>query len=84
MLLNCRTLLSVLEADEVGHGVAQAGLGEGPAEENGQLSLVEISRDCALIGWIMMMLTPALLCHKDTAQGNPKPPTIAFHCVLMA
>ena len=56
MLLNCRTLLGVLEADEVGHGVAQAGLGEGPAEENGQLSLVEIGRDCALIGWIMMLL----------------------------
>ena len=23
-----------------------------------------------MIGEIMMLLTPALLCHKDTAQGN--------------
>ena len=66
MLLNCRTLLGVLEADEVGHGVAQAGLGEGPAEENGQLSLVEIIRGCALIGWIMMLLCQ--LCYAIKTQ----------------
>ena len=25
---------------------------------------------CALIGWILMLLKPALLCHKETAQGT--------------
>ena len=39
-------------------------------EQTGPLSLVEDCRGCALIGWIMVLLTPALLCHKDTAQGT--------------
>ena len=28
---------------------------------------------CALIGWILMLLKPALSCHKDTAQGTQSP-----------
>ena len=42
------------------------------------LSLVEVHQGCALIGWIMMLLKPALLCHKDTAQGDPSPLLEAF------
>ena len=42
------------------------------------LSLVEINQDCALIGWILMLLTPALLCHKDTTQGTQSPILEAF------
>ena len=43
-------------------------------------------RYCALIGWIIMLLMPALLCHKDTAQGTQSPllgAFLAFHCVFM-
>ena len=43
------------------------------------LSLVEIQKHCALIGWI--------LCHKDTAQGTQSPRRgafLAFHCIFMA
>ena len=32
-----------------------------------------LSRYCPLIGWIIMLLTPALLCHKDTAQDTQSP-----------
>ena len=41
------------------------------------------SRYCVLIG----AATPALLCHKDTAQGTQSPllgPFLAFRCVYMA
>ena len=41
------------------------------------LSLVQIHEDFALIGWIMMLLMPPLLCHKDTVQ---LPPTRGFSC----
>ena len=34
--------------------------------QSGALSLVGICRVFALIGWILMLLMPALLCHKDT------------------
>ena len=39
-------------------------------ERSAAFLLVEISQDCALIGWILTLLRPALLCHKDTAQGT--------------
>ena len=45
------------------------------------------SRYCALIGWNHCVATPALLCHKDTAQGTQSPllrAFLAFHCVFMA
>ena len=29
-----------------------------------------LSRHCALVGWDHSVSTPALLCHKDTAQGT--------------
>ena len=35
-----------------------------------RVELSHWSRYCALIGWILMLLTPALLCHKDTAQDT--------------
>ena len=37
------------------------------------------SRHCALIGWIMMLLMPAFLCHKDTAQGINFLPFLCFY-----
>ena len=51
------------------------------------LSLVEIHQDCALIGWILMLLTIALLSYIDTAQGTQSPllgAFLVFHCVFMA
>ena len=44
----------------------------------GQLSLVEARRDCALIGWIIMFLLPALFCVIKTQLKA------AFLCVFMA
>ena len=41
--------------------------------QGSQLSLVEIQQDCALIGWILMLLTIALLRYIDTAQGTQSP-----------
>ena len=38
--------------------------------QSGSISLVEDYRDCAPIGWIMMWLTPALLCHKEPTQDT--------------
>ena len=46
------------------------------------LSLVEDCRGFALIG--RMLLTPALLGHKDTAQGTQSTPFRTFRCVFMA
>ena len=53
---------------------------------------VSICSECSTGGprvtWrILMLLTPALLCHKDTAQGNQSPPSgaiLALKCVVMA
>ena len=53
-------------------------------QQNGPLSLVEICRDCDLIGWIMMMLMSALLCHKITAQGTPSIFCLCSVSVFMA
>ena len=42
---------------------------------------------CALIGQIMMLLRPALLCNKDTAQSTKSPLLGAFRsfcCVFMS
>ena len=43
-------------------------------------------RHCALIGWIMMLLSTALLCHKDTAQDTQSLLLgifLTFRCVFM-
>ena len=40
------------------------------------------NQDWALIGWIIVLLTPALLCHKDTAQGTQRPTGSGPFCSL--
>ena len=57
------------------------------SRQAGPLSLVQFHRGFALIGCIMVLLMPALLCHKDTAQGNQSlliGAFLAFRMIFMA
>ena len=41
------------------------------------------SKYCALIGWDNEVCTPALSCHKDTAEGTQRPLTRGISCLLL-
>ena len=52
--------------------------------EWGTLIGPDTSRHCALIGWDHGVATPAVLCHKDTAQSPLLGEFLTFRCFFMA
>ena len=74
MMVEERSMLTVQKEASLGRSEWRPLIGPDP------------SRYCALIGWDHGVATPALLCHKDTAQGTLSPllgAFLVFRCVLL-